>query len=296
MRGIGASEIGTIVGLNKFQTPYQLWRKKTGIDKPDPENAYMKAGHYLEDAVSCFFQDETSCKIIQSSAPDWMYIDKEDSFLRVSPDRLYWRDGEKHNENNKNILECKTTQREIDKDDLPKMWLCQVQYQLGVSGKESASLAWLTRGSEFSYVDISFDADLYKLLKEAATEFWRKNIMENIAPDAVNAEDVELRYLKEKPGLVKTVDEGVFNSVQELKLMKMKIDQMDDKKTALEDKIKMQFEDAEKLVYDGIELATWKAPKIGSRFDTARFRKDYPTIADNYSIPTTGTRRLLIKV
>ena len=52
--GIGSSEVATIVGLNPWQTPYQLWRIKTGQDAPKNENFAMKAGHYLEDAVSLF--------------------------------------------------------------------------------------------------------------------------------------------------------------------------------------------------------------------------------------------------
>ena len=49
--GIGSSEVATIVGLNPFETPYQLWRRKRGLDAPQEENFAMKAGHYLEDAV-----------------------------------------------------------------------------------------------------------------------------------------------------------------------------------------------------------------------------------------------------
>ena len=57
--GIGSSEVATIVGLNPWETPYQLWRRKRGLDAPKPENFAMKAGHYLEDAVSRFWADET---------------------------------------------------------------------------------------------------------------------------------------------------------------------------------------------------------------------------------------------
>lgn len=30
--GIGSSEVATIVGLNPWETPYQLWRRKVGLD------------------------------------------------------------------------------------------------------------------------------------------------------------------------------------------------------------------------------------------------------------------------
>ena len=32
--GIGASEVGTMLGINEWETPYQLWRRKKGLDAP----------------------------------------------------------------------------------------------------------------------------------------------------------------------------------------------------------------------------------------------------------------------
>lgn len=62
--GIGSSEVATIVGLNPWETPYQLWRRKMGLDAPKEETFAMKAGHYLEDAVSQFWQDATGREVI----------------------------------------------------------------------------------------------------------------------------------------------------------------------------------------------------------------------------------------
>ena len=57
--GIGSSEVATILGLNPWETPYQLWRRKVGLDEPKTETFAMKAGHYLEDAVAQFWHDDT---------------------------------------------------------------------------------------------------------------------------------------------------------------------------------------------------------------------------------------------
>ena len=71
-KGIGSSEVGTVLGINPFETPYQLWRRKRGLDGPKEENFAMKAGHYLEDAVSRFYADATGKEIIKSSAVDFI--------------------------------------------------------------------------------------------------------------------------------------------------------------------------------------------------------------------------------
>ena len=127
--------------------PYQLWRRKLGLDPAKDETFAMKAGHYLEDAVAMFWHDETGREIIKRSAGDWIIANKERPYLQVSPDRTYWLSGMTKNNSNKGILECKTTQMKIDEDDLPKHWFCQVQYQLGVAELEQGSLAWLCSGS-----------------------------------------------------------------------------------------------------------------------------------------------------
>ena len=36
--GIGSSEVATIVGLNPYETPYQLWLRKTGQIPAKEEN------------------------------------------------------------------------------------------------------------------------------------------------------------------------------------------------------------------------------------------------------------------
>ena len=111
--GIGSSEVATIVGLNPFETPLQLWRRKVGLDAPKEENFFMKAGHYLEDAVVQFWQDETGRDVIKASKGDFLIVDREKPFLRVSPDRTYWLPNTVHSTTNKGILECKYRRKQL---------------------------------------------------------------------------------------------------------------------------------------------------------------------------------------
>ena len=54
--GIGSSDVGTILGVNKYDTPYMLWRRKVGIDPPVEQNDAMLWGHLLEDAIARYFE------------------------------------------------------------------------------------------------------------------------------------------------------------------------------------------------------------------------------------------------
>lgn len=292
--GIGSSEVATIVGLNPWETPYQLWRRKVCLDAPKQENFAMKAGHYLEDAVSRFWADETGRKIIKRSAGDWIIRDNDRPFLQVSPDRTYWL-GESRANSDKGILECKTTQMNIDADDLPKHWFCQVQYQLGVAGYTQGSLAWLCSAREFGYTDITLVPDFYAWLTDEVARFWRDNIQEGKEPDIVNVGDVLLKYNRHTNGKSIEVSDEVFAAYQQLKDVRKELAQLDERKEALEAKIKIAFKDAEALAHNGETIATWRSPKPTRRFDTKRFQADYPGMAEDYYTETQGARRLLLK-
>lgn len=293
--GIGSSEVATIVGLNPWETQYQLWRRKLGIDEPKEENFAMKAGHYLEDAVSRFWSDETGREIIKRSVGDWIIRDNDRPFLQVSPDRTYWLNGEKRNEDNKGILECKTTQMTVDPDDLPKHWFCQVQYQLGVAGLEHGSIAWLCSGREFGYKDIDLVPDFYQWLVDEVSRFWHDNILARVEPSSVSVKDVLLKYNRHADGKIVEVGADILDACTELKEVKRQIKALEESQASIEERIKMVFGDAEGISFDGHTIATWKAPKPSQKFDAKAFQSDDPETYSKYVKPQQGARRFLLK-
>ena len=294
-QGIGSSEVATIVGLNPWETPYQLWRRKLGLD-PEKETSFaMKAGHYLEDAVSLFWQDETGQQVIKSSAGDWLIRDNERHYLQVSPDRTYWLKGMAKNNDNKGILEIKTTQKSIDEEDIPKHWFVQLQYQLGVAGYRCGSLAWLIQGRTFGYKDLDFVPDFYDWLVEEVDKFWLDNIQGKQEPTAANVQDILLKYNRHTDGKIVEVNDEIFAAYQDLKAVKEELALIEEKKVSLEEKIKMVFGDAEAISYAGQTLATWKAPKPSSKFDAKAFTAAHPDLAKEFTTETQGARRFLLK-
>ena len=292
--GIGSSEVATIVGLNPWETPYQLWRRKVGLDEPKKESFAMKAGHYLEDAVSRFWADETGKEVIKRSATDWIIRDNDRPYLQVSPDRTYWL-GESRSPEAKGILECKTTQMAVDADDLPKYWFCQVQYQLGVAGYTQGSLAWLCSGREFGYRDLKLVPEFYEYLVAKVERFYADCIIGGQEPETVCVADVMLKYSRHIGGKVVETSDEVFEAYQNLRGVRKELDALAERKEELEATIKMAFGDAEALSYGGETIATWKAPKPSRKFDSKAFTEAYPELADEFSTTTQGARRFLLK-
>lgn len=294
-QGIGSSDIATIVGLNPYKTPYQLWREKTGqIQEPQEETFAMKRGHYLEDAVAKFFEDESGKTVIQRSAQEDIYVHPEYSWARVSPDRRYWLTSVRNDE--QGVLECKTARWDVDGDNLPPYWFTQLQYQLGVMGREKGSLAWysLTRDS-FDYRDIILVPDYFNWLMEEAERFQKDNIEGGNEPSLTNAEDVLIKYAKHTPGTYKEADDHLAIKIEELKSIKANIKKSEEEQKLIEDEIKVFIGEAESLNYHGGILATFKAAKDSTRFDAKAFQAEHPDLYAQYTKVVPGTRRFLLK-
>ena len=156
-KGIGSSEVATILGLNPFDTPYLLWRRKRGELAEEPESEAMLMGHMLEDVVAKRWQRETGLEILPGSEEEILFVDEERPFMRVSPDRLY----RKRPDGDEGILECKTTVKAVSPDEIPLHWFVQLQYQLGVAGMAKGSLAWLVQGRHFGQLEMDFVKDYF---------------------------------------------------------------------------------------------------------------------------------------
>lgn len=289
--GIGSSEVATILGLNPYETPYQLWRRKLGLDEPKEETYAMRRGHYLEASVAATWEGELGRVVDKDSEGDWLIINRERPYLRVSPDRTYTlQDG------SKGILECKTTNLRIDPLNVPSQWFTQLQYQLGVAELERGSIAWLMAGYEFGHIDLIFVPDFFERLVEEVDHFVNYHLGEQIAPELRNVSDVVLRYKTHVTGETKEVDERTYEDWCDLKDVREEIAALTERKDQLEDRLKEAFGSAEALIYDGSTLATWKSPsKPTERIDTKALKEAHPELVAKFTTQTLGARRLLIK-
>lgn len=294
--GIGSSEVGAIMGLSQYETPYSVWLRKTGRVAPKQENFLMRAGHYLEDAVSKFYADETGVDIIKASAGDWLIVDNERPFMRVSPDRIFWLPNMPHTKANKGIVECKTTQRSVDADSVPLTWYAQLQYQLGVAGFTNGALAWLTAGRDFGYINVEFDPEFYAMIVEAVSDFWYNYVQADQEPEPINASDAVAMYPKHIQGKSVQADGETLAKYNELKVIKQQIKTLDERKVELENDLKFCIGDAEMLVTEeGSVISTFKASKDSRKFDEKLFAAEHPDEYEKYMRVVTGSRRFLLK-
>lgn len=301
--GIGSSEVATILGVNTYQTPYQLWLRKTGRAEQgeEKETFLMKAGHYLEDAISHFCADDAGLDIVKSSASEFIVVNNDKEFLRASPDRYAYPKGATHNRANKVIIECKSTQKQVDKEDVSPYWFCQVQYQLGIAELDRAYLAWLTQGRDFDYLPIDYDKEFFGFIIEQVERFWVDHILGDREPELTTIEDVRLKYPKQTAGKSIEADENLLNAWGELKDKSAEIKRLEGEKQELEDTIKAAMLDAESLVLPATldhperVLATWKSTKDSQRLDVAALKTAAPETYMHFLKQVPGTRQFRLK-
>lgn len=297
-KGIGSSEAGTIMGVNRFDTPYRLWRRKSGIDGPVGTNEAMELGHHLEPAVASLFAARTGAYIRKDSEGDWLAVDNDRSYLRVSPDRLYYKDGEKHSKRNLRILECKTSSVAVDAEDIPDYWYCQLQYQMGIMGVKGGALAWISSSPKlhFDFIEVEFNRPFFESLIDAIESFWIDNVMAGVAPRDISSDDTLLRHPKATDGQTVEADENVQDRYNTLKNLSACMKELESQKAAIEDEIKILMGPAESLVTPGgLVLAQWKNTKECQRFNAKAFLAADPEEYSKYVETIPGGRRFSIK-
>lgn len=161
--GIGGSEIGTLLGLNPWESAYSLWAKKSGlIPTTQTSNFAMRLGQVLEGPILDLWQEQN---------PEWKvfstgtYEDAELPFLHANPDAL----AQNRETGEWIIIEVKTARNYWD--ELPPQYEAQVQHYLSVMGLQRGKLIGLV-GMDWFEEEILRDEFQINQQRKAATDFW----------------------------------------------------------------------------------------------------------------------------
>jgi putative phage-type endonuclease len=121
---LGGSEIGTIMGLNPWESAYALWAKKTGkIDNPPLTNWAVRFGQAFEQPILELWQQEHPEYEVYTTGT---YQDCDNQFLHANPDALA-----QHKETGEwLVVEVKTARTSFEA--LPPNYEAQVRHYMSV--------------------------------------------------------------------------------------------------------------------------------------------------------------------
>lgn len=273
-KGIGGSDAGIILGLNKYRTKFELWLEKTGQVEPvELDNEAIYWGNEMEDVVAKEFEKRTEKKVRRVN---YMFSHPEHHFIKANLDRVVVGESA--------LLECKTASaflaKEWEGEEVPDTYLVQVQHYLGVTGKEVAYIAVLVGGNKFIWKEIKRDEELISIIFEAEKHFWEFHVLGGNAPELDGSSAAE-QYLKERYERAERFKQIILPSdaktlLQQYQLVKENEKLVLDAKREIENKLKATLEDAEAGSTDGF-IVSWKN-HVQNRVDTAVLKEKFPDV------------------
>lgn len=172
-KGLGASDMSTIAGVNRFSSLYELWLDKTGRAGELEPTMVMRMGNMLEPVVRQLFTEESAvgvkaCGLLRSKLWPW---------LQYTPDGITTDGG---------LFEAKTTNWRMADEwadgQVADHAEIQVQAGMAVTGIKHAWVAALIDGREFVYQRVERDDDLIAGLVEMGSRFWTDHVLADVAP------------------------------------------------------------------------------------------------------------------
>ncbi|TDM24351.1 YqaJ viral recombinase family protein [Macrococcoides canis] len=287
--GVGGSDAGTILGVNKWKSKTQLFFEKVNPElKQQVDNEFIYWGNALEDVVAKEFETRTGKKVRKNNK---MLRHPEHEFMLANLDRVIV--GEKA------LLECKTTsQYNIDQwkdDEIPASYLCQIQHYMAVTGYEKAYIAVLCGGNQFIWKEVPRDDELIEIIINAEKDFWYNNVLAGVIPE-IDGSDATKDFLNH---MYKDIDETEVQLSDDVETLLTALEQVKQEEKELKE-LKTQYENKIKHIL-GNNLAgktsgyqiTWK-PQVRKTLDTKKIREIYGEQLDPY-YKETETRVLKIK-
>lgn len=171
-KSLGASDVPTIMGLNSFASPLNLWSRLRGTSPPIEENEAMCMGHVMEPVIADLFAKETGRDV-----KDYGILMVRKDFIHATPDRMFsWDEGSPViAEVADGVLDCKNVGPRMTQhwsDSIPLYVQCQVQVQLYCCDKEHGAVAALLAGSQFVWKDVERNDEFIGWMLKKCGEFW----------------------------------------------------------------------------------------------------------------------------
>lgn len=239
--GIGGSDVGAIMGLNKYASPLTIYLSKKNVEG-FKGNASTEWGHILEDPIRKKAAEELGIEII--SVPG-MYTSNDIPYMNANLDGLC------HAENQVKIggesveglggyeIKTSTSGEGFKDDEIPDSYYCQVQHYMAVTNLPWFILTafFLNTKSVKHYIIKRNDDFIYSKVIPAEKDFWENYVMTNQAPEPLGI-DSEEEYIKNLPVAdAVELDPETENLIAQRMEIQQQIKELEQKESALKDSI-----------------------------------------------------------
>lgn len=280
--GIGGSDAASIIGMNPWKGPYELWLEKTGQKEPEDisDRECVHFGTMLENVVAREFTARTGKTVHKYGT----VRDKEFPFMLANVDRMV--------DHEDAGLECKTCSafkaHEWDDDKVPDNYYVQCQHYMMVTGRSTWYIAALIGGQHFVWKEIPRnDTDIAALL-EAEKDFWR-HVVERKPPAVDGSASCGASLADRFHGgaqEVITLSPDAQRDIRELHDLENAEKQTKYRMNELKNRIKAEMGDSEVAVFGDEHTGgrvTWKTMSGRVTIDAKRLKAEMPDVFEKYA-------------
>jgi putative phage-type endonuclease len=280
-RGVAASEMGAVMGLNPWKGPIDVWRDKVDPLAP-PANDELAPGlvgvrsdwgNRLEPSIRQWYADTLGVEV---TVPGTLWH-PTDALGVATPDGVVYLPGAVHPRNGLEIkvhtINLRHLYGEPGSDEVPPWELIQCAWNMYVSGLPFWHLAAFIDGVPALY-RIERDAELEGLCVEARDRFWHRYVVPRVPPppDGTDSYAAELlrRWPRELRASLVAAGAAELEAIRDLRNVRDQLWALERREAVLEQTIKVAIADNEGIAWtEGrrTERITWKRSRDSARTD-----------------------------
>jgi putative phage-type endonuclease len=289
-KGISATDVAAILGLNPYRRPINVWLDKTQPVQDEEPNQRLELGHVFEKHIADYYahRHAPDGKWRRLYAPKTTLVHPNIEWVLATPDRFVFEipipDGDGHlprglkqlatDGKASHLAEIKLvgpytvkdwiSDREVEMDEadrIPMYVFCQCQWQLLVTGYQRVDVPALLGGTHFSVFEIARDQKFIDDAMTICSDFRKKYILTGAEPppdgSAKYTDYMRNKYPGQANAKMLPAPEFVEEMVREYQALGSQIKECKSKQDELSQMIKTAIGDS-----DGIEgdwgKATWR--------------------------------------
>lgn len=294
-KGIGGSDAGAIMGLNKYATPLSVYLAKKDFASFGGNKA-TEWGNILEDPVRRKAREDLGIEI--ETVPG-MFSNKEHNFMNANFDGLVFIEGEKEIAGTAvsglggHEIKTSRTGEGFAENEVPDSYYAQVQHYMAVTGLTFFVLTvFIFDKYEGRHYVIPRNDDFIQKLIEVETDFWNNNVLADVAPAPTGNEN-EFDLVKSLPMPAEVELESCYETLlDEKEEVDAKIKELSDRSNAIKEQLLMAISSASGGSNSDRTIATcgrWKITynnQVQRRVDSNALKK--AGIYDEYSKETVS--------
>lgn len=245
--GIGGSDAGAIMGLNKYATPLSVYFAKKDLAVQEGSKA-AEWGNILEDPIRQKAREELG---IQIETVPGMFTNKEHDFMNANFDGLVFVEGEKEIAGSVvsglggHEIKTSRTGDGFTTDEIPDSYYVQIQHYMAVTGLTFFVLTvFIFDQYTGRHYVIPRNEEFIERLIEAESTFWNDFVLANVMPAPTGNEN-ELDLVKALPMAEEiTLSEDTEQLLEEKAAIDGQIKDLQEKSDILKEQVLIKMTEA----------------------------------------------------